>query len=386
MRKMVLALTVMVVPGVASAQSFTVPAIISPAQAQTPAPQPAAPPASFGNPASPRPDVSAPTVGASASAAASASVGAPASTAPSVNLGLPGEPATSSALVSTPNGGVMTALPSHPPPPLALLSPNGPLTARERQATTIAHRWRGRTASPSEGANGSVRFMFGATVPSVVCSPLYVCTITLQPGEVVNDIKAGDAVRWLITPSMVGSGSNQQTVVSVKPTDAGLRTNLIIATTRRLYEINLVSNSSSYTGNVTFTYPEDAQAAWQQYQADAGRRYADTTLASGQNLASLDFNYALSGDRPAWRPLRVYSDGIKTYIQFPRTMLSGDAPALVALGTDGSWFSSPTKQIVNYRVQGDTYVVDRVLNRAELVSGVGGSQDAVEITHSGGRG
>jgi type IV secretory pathway VirB9-like protein len=38
---------------------------------------------------------------------------------------------------------------------------------------------------------------------------------------------------------------------------------------------------------------------------------------------------------------------------------------------------------VNYRVEGDTYVVDRVLDRAALLSGVGGSQQEVEITHQG---
>jgi hypothetical protein len=62
-----------------------------------------------------------------------------------------------------------------------------------------------------------------------------------------------------------------------------------------------------------------------------------------------------------------------------------DAPALVALGNDGSWFSSPTKQIVNYRVEGNTYVVDRVLSSAALISGVGRSQSEVQISHTGGR-
>jgi type IV secretion system protein VirB9 len=67
-------------------------------------------------------------------------------------------------------------------------------------------------------------------------------------------------------------------------------------------------------------------------------------------------------------------------------MLSGDAPSLVSLANDGGWFSSPTKQIVNYRVQGDTYVVDRVLSRAALLLGVGSSQNEVQITHTGGKG
>jgi P-type conjugative transfer protein TrbG len=371
MRKMAFFFAFAAVPSVASANTFTVPAIIPAAQAATPQPQPSTPP----------PGV----LEGGGSSSTTVQPGGPMKT---VQNTPPGSPANSPApappnLVSTGNGGVMTALPNHPPPPLSLLSPNVPLTSRQAKAASISRRWRDRTASPGEGDDGAVNYMFGASIPSVVCSPLYVCNIELQPGEVVNDIKSGDSVRWLITPSVVGSGATSQTIVSVKPTDSGLRTNLIIATTKRLYDITLVSNTYAHTDEITFTYPEDVQAQWRSYQQQAQQNAINTTMPNGTNLAALDFGYSLSGGDPAWRPLRVYSDGIKTYIQFPRSMLSGDAPTLVALDRDGSWFSSPTKEIVNYRVEGDTYVVDRVLDRAALLSGVGGSQQEVEITHQG---
>jgi type IV secretion system protein VirB9 len=285
----------------------------------------------------------------------------------------------------TPESDDMTSLLKEAPPSLPILSPDVPLTGRETQSASIASHWRSRRVSPGEGENGTVVFPYGATIPNLVCAPLQICSISLQAGEVVNDIKAGDAARWLITPSIVGNGPDRYTVISVKPTDAGLRTNLVIATTRRLYSIQLVSNSSRWVPNISFTYPEDTGTAWKRYQEAAQRQSYDNTLPSGQNIAALDFNFSLSSDRPAWRPLRVYSDGIKTYIQFPRAMLSGDAPALVALANDATWFSSPTHQIVNYRVQGDTYVVDKVLSRAALISGVGGAQEQVQIMHTGGR-
>lgn len=108
-------------------------------------------------------------------------------------------------------------------------------------------------------------------------------------------------------------------------------------------------------------------------------------MPTGENVANLNFGFRLSGDSPAWRPLRVYTDGEKTYIQFPRAMAFGSAPALVGLDNDGGWFSSPSQQMVNYRIAGDRYVVDRVLDRAELVSGVGGGQTRVMITRDGAR-
>jgi len=355
MRKLALVVAVAAVPSVASAKDggFTVPAIVPSAQAAAPAPQPATPPANVLSPRAPTP-------------------AAPAT---------PDPPATT--LVVTAGGDGMTPLPNQSPPPLNLLSPNVPLTPRQAQAAAISRRWRDRPTSPGEGQAGAVVYTYGVSIPSVVCAPLYVCNISLQPGEVVNDIKAGDAVRWLITPSIIGAGPTAQTIISVKPTDAGLRTNLVVATTRRLYNIALVSSAYAHTDDIAFRYPEDAQAKWRQYRQIVQQRYTDTTLANGTNLAALDFGYRLSGDNPAWRPLRVYSDGIKTYIQFPRSMLSGDAPTLVSLAYDGGWFSAPTKQIVNYRVEGDVYVVDRVLARAALISGVGANQDKVEIIHQG---
>jgi type IV secretory pathway VirB9-like protein len=60
------------------------------------------------------------------------------------------------------------------------------------------------------------------------------------------------------------------------------------------------------------------------------------------------------------------------------------APALVALANDGSWFSRPSSQIVNYRVMGNRYVVDAALDRAALISGVGGSQERVVISRGSG--
>jgi type IV secretion system protein VirB9 len=38
---------------------------------------------------------------------------------------------------------------------------------------------------------------------------------------------------------------------------------------------------------------------------------------------------------------------------------------------------------VNYRVQGDRYIVDSIFNRAILIAGVGGDQDSVTIQKGG---
>jgi type IV secretion system protein VirB9 len=272
-------------------------------------------------------------------------------------------------------GGATTAAePKHvgPPPPVNLLSGNdSTLTSRESANVATAKRWVDgpRDVSrdlASQGTNGTVVFRFGATMPSIVCAPLYVCDIALQPGETVTTIQAGDSVRWKVTPATSGSEPMLITHAVIKPTDIGLTTNLLITTDRRTYSLKLVSRKDDYMPSVSFSYPEDEAAQWAAIaQRHLEQRAATVIPETGQNVAALDFGYRVTGATPLWRPQRVYSDGIKTYIQFPKAMQADEAPALVAIGADKK------EQMVNYRLSGNAYVVDKVLDRAMLVSGAG---------------
>jgi P-type conjugative transfer protein TrbG len=276
-------------------------------------------------------------------------------------------------------------VPAQMPPPVQLLSPSAPLDAKERRAVLLARRWRNRREMPQPGEDGVVRFLFGATLPTVVCAPLQICNLALQPGEVVHDVQVGDSVRWKISPSISGSGSEQTTHLIIKPVDAGLVSSLNVATNRRTYAIKLVSTQTEWMPLIAFNYPDDMQRQWSAYRQTVAFGAAANTLPTGENVANLDFGFQLSGENPGWKPLRVYTDGAKTYIEFPRTISFTSAPTLVALDNSGGWFSSGSTQMVNYRMVGDRYVVDRVLDRAELISGVGSDQTRVVITREGRR-
>jgi type IV secretion system protein VirB9 len=270
-------------------------------------------------------------------------------------------------------------VPSTMPPPISLVSPTvAPLNSKERAGVALSRRWANRNAMPHAGEDGYVRFLYGATLPTVVCAPLQVCNLALQPGEVVNNVNVGDSVRWKITPSISGVGSAQTTHLIIKPTDAGLVSSLDIETNRRTYAVKLVSTQSSWMPLVAFNYPDDAQAQWQSYRQTVAFGAAATTLSTGENVANLQF-LCIGGSGASWSPIRAYTDGAKTYIDFPSSLSFQAAPALVALANDGSWFSRPSAQIVNYRVMGNRYVVDAALERAALISGVGGDQQRVEI-------
>lgn len=201
-------------------------------------------------------------------------------------------------------------------------------------------------------------------------APERITDIALQPGETIVSVAAGDTVRWTVGDTTSGIGESKRVHILVKPFSAGLRTNLVIATDRRTYHLQLESTPATAMAAISWTYPHDELIALRR-QRDAA--VAATPIASGLSVESLNFNYAISGDKPAWRPLRAFDDGRQTYIEFSPAIAVGEAPPLFVIGEDGE------AQLVNYRVAGRYYVVDRLFGVAELRLG-GKKQQIVRIT------
>jgi type IV secretion system protein VirB9 len=197
-------------------------------------------------------------------------------------------------------------------------------------------------------------------------TPGKVTDIALQPGEKLNSVSAGDTVRWVIGDTTSGSGAGQQVHVLVKPTRADLKTNLLIYTDRRLYQLEMTAGPSAWMASLAWSYPQDDLLALQRGQAEAE---AATPVADGVRLERLAFRYAISGDKPPWRPLNAFDDGEKVYIQFPAGIAQADLPPLFVIGAAGD------AQIVNYRVRAPYYVVDGLFGAAELR--LGGKHQAV---------
>ncbi len=253
-----------------------------------------------------------------------------------------------------------------------------PLTAKEIEALNLVKRWMAAKDSPVLSDNGQVRFLFGATMPVIVCAPLRGTDIALQPGELVkpDGVHTGDSVRWQVMPSVSGPVGNETTHLIVKPTDVGLVTNMIVGTDRRTYHFELVSRKEEWMPSVGFSYPEENEAEWAAYRRKSeAARTAATMPETGEVIQSLDFNYRIEGTA-TWKPLRVYNNGSKTVVQMPAAIKAAEAPALLVLGEQGK------EQIVNYRVRGDRYIVDLVFQRAVLVLGVGRKQSRITITRT----
>ncbi|MEM9619168.1 MAG: P-type conjugative transfer protein TrbG [Pseudomonadota bacterium] len=206
-------------------------------------------------------------------------------------------------------------------------------------------------------------------------APGQVSDIALQPGEELISISAGDTVRWVVGDTTSGGPNGTRAHVLVKPISSGLSTNLMIATDRRTYHLELESTSGAYMAALSWRYPADELQNLRSRNDRASVR-AERTIARGLTLADLNFDYRIEGDRADWRPVRVFDDGRHVFIQMPDDIASMDAPPLFIVGTSGD------AQLVNYRVRGQYYIVDRLFARAELRHGER-DQTVVRIVRAG---
>lgn len=255
------------------------------------------------------------------------------------------------------------------------LSTNNPaMNAKEARGARLAREWvSNNNNEPVRGDNGSITYLYGAGMPAVVCAPLRLCSISLEPGEVVNSINIADSVRWKISLGTSGTGQNEISHVMVKPTDVGLETSMSILTNRRDYQVTLKSRTDDWMPEISFVYPSNIQQEVAEYRQQVQQHRQDNTITgTGHQVADLDFEYRIEGEA-SWRPVRVYNDGVKTVIQMPASMQHREAPVLVSIGPDDQ------EQIVNYRLRGDRFIVDQLFDRAALVAGVGDQQTRVTI-------
>jgi len=187
-------------------------------------------------------------------------------------------------------------------------------------------------------------------------------------------VSAGDTVRWVVGDTVSGAIGGEQVHILVKPTKPNLSTNLVITTSKRTYYLELHSYKDTYMAAVSWRYPREAlglRSAKNMKRRSAPKQVA-TSASPKLSIDKLNFRYEIKGDHPHWRPLRAFDDGHKVFIQFPERLDQGEAPPLFVMGRKGK------SQLVNYRVKGAYYIVDRLFKTAELRLGEK-NQDVVKI-------
>ena len=212
----------------------------------------------------------------------------------------------------------------------------------------VAHRYM-NAAQIYEYVEGAIYRLYTA--------PEQVSDIALQPGETLSAVSAGDTVQWAIGDTVSGEGANRRVHILVKPHASKLKTNLVIITNRRSYHMQLDSLERTAMAMVSWTYPQDELVeAHRKAQEAEWAKQTQTEV----DMTTAKFRYGITGDSPPWRPTRAFDNGSKVYIEFPNRIDQGEAPPLFVVGHDGG------SELVNYRMRGNYYIVDRLFGAAEL--------------------
>jgi P-type conjugative transfer protein TrbG len=262
-----------------------------------------------------------------------------------------------------------------PPPPTApaqlkaITSGSTSASAASRSMTGIAAAQAARAAATETAGAAdyidavAVYDFVPGRVYHVYTSPDFLTAISLRAGEKLLSKAAADTSRWQIGDTLAGADANQTALVVIKPSKEDLHTNLILTTNERSYFLDLESRpGNQYQSAVRWNYPQELVATTINKTAQMNRERQETAI-SGVNLENLNYDYRVEteeGNEPSWLPREVFDDGKKTYINFPAELGTMEAPPLYIRTTDGQ------ADLVNYRVKGHFYVVDRLFDHAEL--------------------
>ena len=180
-----------------------------------------------------------------------------------------------------------------------------------------------------------------------------VTDIQLRPGEQVTYIAGGDTTRWLIDKAMVGNIQH----VYIKPTVKDISTNIIINTNIRSYRLSVTENGT-FDPIIRFWFRDDVKQN-NKISLPSASRWSGDGRATVRN-----YHYKMKANKKgdaSLMPEEIYDDGNKTYIRISEKN-KYDMPVLYAIDP---W--SKKMSMVNYRVQDNWFVADKVMEKGRLL-------------------
>ena len=195
----------------------------------------------------------------------------------------------------------------------------------------------------------------------IICSKGHQTDIRLESGEELTASPfVGDGANWMFTKAISIEDGVVVPHLFVQPLDVSKITTATLTTNRRTYYLKLFSiDTTTYMVGVKFNYPHQSSDAIRLNGTDGSLSFYNPSSSP----ASLDFSYKIEGSlkqAPKWKPVAVYSDGVRTYFKFSSSFENGiDEPALYFqrnLSDDGDL------RLVNSRPKGDVLVTDMTID------------------------
>jgi len=284
-------------------------------------------------------------------------------------------------------------------------------------ALELIQKWEREQERPRMSFEGNLEYELNSGVPLVITKPVQLTTISLQEGERLKDVFLGDSLRWGVEATTSGESEYMQTHLILKAKVPNVTTSMIISTNRRVYRMQVVSSNIFHMPSISFRYPyydrfQEAMKSKlenEKFVSVSAQRseamlnemmYNQMTVLEKLDRieknfiepempdpsipfvdpATLNFEYEIEKkgrkSRNAWMPREVFDDGYKVYIVMPEEMNSFEAP--VVLLKNGK-----LREMVNYRLVGNKFIIDRLFNEAVLISDVGRNKAEIIIRRDG---
>ncbi|WP_407396734.1 TrbG/VirB9 family P-type conjugative transfer protein [Anaerovibrio sp.] len=186
----------------------------------------------------------------------------------------------------------------------------------------------------------------------IYCRVNYLTDIALKKGEHLAFVGGGDTSAWAVNSSVVDGTTH----IYIKPVVESSTTNLIITTDKHSYQL-ILNVSNWYNPMVRWSY--DVETQQEAAVAQAKNDMVVTGTMSVYSPESLDFDYQIIGGSEQ-KPVMAFTDGEKTYIKFAGRAIKGMPPLFVRSG------GKKEVELVNYRVKDNYYIVDKVIDMAEI--------------------
>ena len=171
----------------------------------------------------------------------------------------------------------------------------------------------------------------------------YQSHIKLEQGEKASTIAMGNSSGWEI----VHNGNR----IFLRPLNKYAKTNMTLITNKRMYQFLLDAKNVDSMDDpavffeTRFVYPDDISSGFKvlNIQTDTETDFSDPS--------KYNFNYSYNGPEKI-APVKIFDDGQFTYFEFPER--NAEIPAIFYVDSDGY------EGLVNYRVQGNYIVVERL--------------------------
>ena len=186
----------------------------------------------------------------------------------------------------------------------------------------------------------------------IYATPNFLTTLQLNADEKITFLAGGDTENWQIEEAQ--GGKKNGTFIFLKPIEEDLKTNIVITTNKRIYNLQVSSTDDEYNSLVKWNYPEDAEIVKKFNEENS-----ETLATSAENL---NMNYTVTNKNYPFAPVRIFDDGQKTYFEMKEGIQ--EMPTLFAKGDDNKY-----SQVV-FRVDDKgRYVVDRTAQRFMFILG-----------------